>query len=318
MEAGFYPWLEAIPDPSQANYRIWVWQTRATAERQAADMDRHQINKIPEVAVVPQGLVNAQGDNAANDPNNQPARQRQNRNNERERAEQNNRELARVLRREYEHSPTINFNDQELHQVLALLTAISDLLDKIDSTNGSIRSYQRSNFLLSRSSDRRPVGCRYIQKEEIVPISIRIGDNIRPALSNVAHQIAAAFVGQPAENQSIESYTRYYEQRMCWNMSAEEKSQYLVGTVTLAQEIIIQIHQELELPLTNNMNRLGIWISSIKRLINNVGQTIDTLDRYDIPKLLTIFVGCAGLSYGIFGVRALKPAKLGFLFRHIL
>lgn len=222
---------------------------------------------------------------------------------------------ARINAR-YGLPPNLGHSIASIKQCATLFEEANEAGQALDEASRVYAAWLRNQQMAPDIPDHRPVGARYIAKQDVDSAIVRVGNNFRSAVPYASDEIALAFLGSSPENNTRAAHVTYYTMRQNWNLSPRDKLDNVTGTVLLAEDKIKQISNELGIPYATNVTRLKTYLSYIKRIGSDIAEVIQ--EREKLPTILATFIGSAGLAYGVFGTRALKPAKLGFLFRHIL
>lgn len=129
----------------------------------------------------------------------------------------------------------------------------------------------------------------------------------------VALAIANQYVGASFEECNIESFTTYYFRTGRFNMTQEQRLLASTGTIQYAVHLIREQRQQLGLPFNEGVPKLTRQISAVNSALSSLAQIAKKGSWLSLPaNILSGGVKLAGLVYGHFGERKMRPLKQDF------
>lgn len=198
-------------------------------------------------------------------------------------------------------------------QEIAALDKLIAAMDDYKRTFGDLDSVIRSTELMAESPDYRPECQKYILKQDVTFINVRINNEQMVVCKTIADEMVNTFIGLPEGEITTENLTTWYTRTGRFNISAELKLKVMGATIYYAERRIRSFRHELGLSYNSNLNKVreavdcgrGVWSTIV-----NAWDSTPSLPL--LPKLLTTAVSIAGMPYGVFGVRKMRPIKQDF------
>lgn len=211
------------------------------------------------------------------------------------------------------------------------------------SSVNDLRALSRKACLMRQVPDYRCEAAKYTEKQDVEYCTYRVENIPRLCCKTIAVEMVQAYVGTEASECNINNYTLWYNRVSRFNLSPEVRIEASLGTIMFAHDTITHMRKSLGLPISNAFSvvqglvyageRATDVISGLGKISEAVVNTaLGTPTLGDNPKaqclanitgttptglsLPTILISgakfIAGLPYGVFGVRRMRPLKKNF------
>lgn len=187
-------------------------------------------------------------------------------------------------------------------------------LENYNKASMDLHKFGKYHQILNLAPDLRPKSQTYIQKEDVDYCTYEVAGVQKVCCRTVALAIANQYIGASFEECNVESFTTYYFRTCRFNMSQEQKLSAAAGTIEFATHVIREVRKELGLPfnegvptITRNLQAFSSAVNSLTAIANQSKSWLSLPAR-----ILSGGVKLAGLVYGHFGVRKMRPLKQDF------
>lgn len=212
-------------------------------------------------------------------------------------------------------------NDHLSHKDVNWITEMSQRfahvgedLEAYNKASLDLHKFGKYHQILNLAPDLRPKSQTYIQKEDVDYCTYEVAGVQKVCCRTVALAIANQYIGASFEECNVESFTTYYFRTCRFNMSQEQKLTAAAGTIEFATHVIREVRKELGLPfnegvptITRNLQAFSSAVNSLTAIANQSKSWLSLPAR-----ILSGGVKLAGLVYGHFGVRKMRPLKQDF------
>lgn len=211
-----------------------------------------------------------------------------------------------------------------------------------DQSVRDLRAFNRESSLIAEVPDYRCEAAKYVEKQDVTYCMYRVDGHERLCCKTIALEMVQAFAGTDSSECTIANYTLWYNRVSRFNLSTEVRMQAIVGTIMYAHDHIKELRGQLGLPCGSAFtimqgvvqagDRAIDVLTSVGKITEAVVNTATYREKGETPKstflanltgtaltgfaLPTVIFSAAkfiaGLPYGVFGVRRLKPTKKNF------
>lgn len=218
----------------------------------------------------------------------------------------------------------------------------SQYVNNWDRAVRDLRAFNRECSLTAEVPDYRCEAAKYVEKQDVTYCIYRVDGRPWLCCKTIALEMVQAFAGTDSSECTVANYTLWYNRVSRFNLSTEVRMRATVGTIMYAHDAINHMRRQLGLPcgsaftviqgLVSAGDKAVDVLTSVGKIAEAVGNTAVYQAEGDTPKsrfiasltggALTGFalptmifsVGkfIAGLPYGVFGVRRMRPLKKNF------
>lgn len=200
-----------------------------------------------------------------------------------------------------------------LNEEMSSLNTLKDALNRAQSSCCELNKHIRRVEVMAETPDVRPTSHTYVQKQDVEYCIVRVGNVPKLCCKTVAVELANAFVGGSLEENTLENYSLWYFRTCRFNMSAEQRYNAAEGTLHYAEELIRTQRTALGLPYNDKYNFAKRSVSVGQQVLATVRNAWVQSEGMPTPaRFATSAIFLAGMPYGIFGVRAMRPIKQDF------
>lgn len=200
-----------------------------------------------------------------------------------------------------------------LNEELVTLNTLHDAISRAASSCNKLSLAIRRVEVLASSPDVRPTSHTYVQKQDVEYCTVRVGNVPKLCCKTVAVELANAFVGSSLEENTVENYTLWYFRTCRFNMTASERLEACEGTIKYAEELIRIQRAKLGLPYNDKYNAVKRSVSVGQQILSTFHSAWMQSEGMPLPaRFLSSATFLAGMPYGVFGVRAMRPIKQDF------
>lgn len=187
--------------------------------------------------------------------------------------------------------------------VKAEIASGEQVLAKIANWRGcmsDVRRLQRRLVAKDTVYDFRATSKRYISKQPVEYCAVLVDGHREECCKTIAIELANTYTPLPMDENTRENYTLWYFRTGRFNISEEKKRATLKGTIYYAERMIMSAKKELGMPT----RRTHGFLAKLNKNLEQGGS---------LPSgMMRAVCEIAGLPYGLFGVKALRPAKQDF------
>lgn len=200
-----------------------------------------------------------------------------------------------------------------LTEELDALTHLKADLDRYQASLRTLNHSCRSLALMAQTPDVRPTSHTYVQKQDVEYCVVRVENIPRLCCKTVAVELANAFIGGSVEENTVENYSLWYFRTCRFNMTAEMRMKCAEGTIKYAESLIHQRRRELGLPYNEKYAVARRSVAVGQQVLSTIRNAWSSTEGLPMPaRFVASATFLAGMPYGVFGVRAMRPLKQDF------
>lgn len=211
------------------------------------------------------------------------------------------------------NNPVEPDNALEIDNEISSLDDVISAMDALQAAYSKFNTDCRTIQLVASSPDSRPECQKYITKQDVDYISVEFDGVARIVCKTIADELITAFVGLPQEELTTENMILWYTRTCRFNISSDRKLGVMHDTIAFAEYRLRQLRKECGLAYNPTYMTLRRSIDTAHGFWNTCISAWSSTPDLPLPaKLLTTAVAVAGMPYGVFGVRAMRPIKQDF------
>lgn len=196
------------------------------------------------------------------------------------------------------------------------ISSLDDVISAMDALQAAYTKFDidcRTLQLVASTPDNRPECQKYITKQDVDYVSVEFDGVERIVCKTIADELVTAFVGLPQEELTTENMILWYTRTCRFNISSDRKLAVMHDTIAFAECRLRQLRKECGIAYNPTYMTLRRSIDTAHSFWNTCISAWTSSPELPLPaKLLTTAVAVAGMPYGIFGVRPMRPIKQDF------
>lgn len=198
-------------------------------------------------------------------------------------------------------------------QELNAISKVHDCFDAAKRSNSNLFYHCRGILLRHSTPDVRPISHQYVTKQPVEFSSVLIEGQAKRCCKTIAVEMATAFIGGSLDEVTVDNLTLWYYRTCRFNLSAQDKLECAEATIKYGEDLIRRGRRALGLPYNEKYATIKRNLSVAQHFLTTVRGAWDSCPGNTLPaKFLATAAYVAGLPYGIFGVRSMRPLKQDF------
>lgn len=201
----------------------------------------------------------------------------------------------------------------EIDHEISSLDGVISAMDALQAAYSKFNIDCRTLQLMASTPDSRPECQKYVTKQDVDYVSVEFDGVKRIVCKTIADEMVTAFVGLPQDELTTENLILWYTRTCRFNISSSRKLEVMHDTVAFAEYQLRKLRRDCGIAYNPAYITLRRSLDTAHSFWNTCTNAWLATPSLPLPaKLLTTAVAVAGMPYGVFGVRAMRPIKQDF------